>query len=244
MMHKLKIALLACVIMIFGCSTPGIKKDVSVVSPEEVPEKIKPVRLSEFTIGPGDTIEIMVWRHNDLSKKIRVDQYGRLVYPPIGEIEVNGISISRLRDIIKEGLSKYFVDPKVSISVVSIYSQKVYVLGEVKRPGVFNFTMPIRAIEAVSLAGGFTPDAKGESVIVIRGDRKKPELIRLDLESVFKGGNIKQNIYLQAGDIVYVPSTYISDVSKFARYLSDILKPVLMLEAGIIRSPRVEDIIQ
>jgi polysaccharide export outer membrane protein len=243
-MYKLKIILLTGLIIIFGCSTNAVRKDVTTVSPKEVPEKIKPVTLSEFTIGPGDTIEISVWRHNDLSKKIRVDQYGRLAYPLLGEIDVNGMSISHLHNVIKEGLSKYLVDPKISISVVSIYSQKVYVIGEVKKPGVFSFNIPLKVVEAVSLAGGFTSDAKSESVIVIRGDREKPELIKLDLESVFKKGNIGQNIPLQAGDIVYIPTTYIADVSRFARHLSDILKPVLMLEAGIIRGPRVEDVIQ
>ncbi len=220
-------------LIILGCSSYDIKQGDTAIPSNEEDKGLKPIVISEFAVGPGDVIDIVVWRHNELSKKIQIDPYGKFMYPLIGEINANGISVSKLSGIIKEGLSNYLVNPDVSVSIVSIQSQKVYVVGEVTKPGAFSFDTPMSAIEAISRAGGFTLDAKDESVMVIRGNREKPQLIKLDLESTLKGGNIAQNIQLQGGDIVYVPATFIADVSRFSVYLRDILYPILMIEQGI-----------
>lgn len=229
--------ILILLLIILGCSSYDIKQGDTAIPSNEEDKGLKPIVISEFTVGPGDVIDIVVWRHNELSKKIQIDPYGKFMYPLIGEINANGISVSKLSGIIKEGLSNYLVNPDVSVSIVSIQSQKVYVVGEVTKPGAFSFDTPMSAIEAISRAGGFTTDAKDESVMVIRGNRKKPELIKLDLESALEDGNIAQNIQLQGGDIVYVPATFIADVSRFSLYLRNILTPILMFEQGVRIGP-------
>jgi protein involved in polysaccharide export with SLBB domain len=90
------------------------------------------------------------------------------------------------------------------------------------------------AIESISLAGGFTIHAQDKSVMVIRGDKDNPQLIKLDLRSALRGGNAAQNIQLQGGDTVFVPATYIADVSKFAVYLSKILWPISLFTRDVV----------
>jgi len=223
------------VIILTGCSTTnatskGGVETVSSIS-NETPREVK---ISEYILGAGDKIEILVYRHDDLKMITQIDSSGKITYPLLGDITVSGLSIFQLRDTIRTGLSYYVIDPQVSVSVLGVQSQKVYVVGEVMQPGVFSLDIPKNVLDAISSAGGFTHDAKDESVILIRGDKEKPKLIKLDIESALEDGNISQNIQLQKGDIVYVPSTFIADVSRFSQYLSNILRPILMFEQGIL----------
>lgn len=227
-----------CLILLNGCATTGTtsKVDEEIIHPVS-DESHKEVKVTEFILGPGDRIEIMVYRHGDLNRTLNINTSGKITYPLVGDIQAGGMSIFQFRDRIRDGLSEYIVDPQVSVNVIAIQSQKVYVIGEVTRPGVFTLDTPKNVIEAISQAGGFTTDAKETSVMVIRGNRDNPELIKLDIKSALKDGNITQNIQLQSGDVVYVPATFIVDVSRFSVYLRNILTPILMIEQGIRIGP-------
>lgn len=221
-----------------GCATTEPTSKAFQPSSEE---KTKEIKLTEFILGPGDIIEIMVYRHDDLKKTVQVDTSGKITYPLVGDIQAGGVSIFQLRDKIRDGLSEYIKEPQVTVSVTSVQSQKVYVLGEVGKPGAFALNTPMSALEAITSAGGFTTDAKDGSVVVIRGKRDNPQLIKLDLQSALKEGNVSQDIQLKGGDIVFVPATFIADVSRFSVYLRNVLWPILMLEQGIVLEPRVVD---
>ena len=182
---------------------------------EYTAEDVKPLTVSEFTLGPSDVIDVQVWRNNELSRKVQVDPYGKISYPFIGEISVTGMSVKQLKDVLTQGLSKYYVDPVIEVNVSAVQSQKVFVLGEVSKPGVFSLSKPTDILEAIALSGGFTQDAKEENVLVIRGDKNNPDLIKLDLKSAMNHADLKQNIRLQNGDIVYVPVTLIADTSRY-----------------------------
>jgi polysaccharide biosynthesis/export protein len=224
------------ILFLYGCASTAA--DIKVQNSED----IKPISVSEFTLGPGDKVNINVWRHNDLNKEVRVDMNGNIYYSFVGDIQVSGMSINQLRDDLKTRLSKYYVEPVVDIEVTSIQSQKVFVLGEVSHPGIFFMDKEMSVLEAVAKSGGFTHDAKQENVLIIRGDKTAPELIKLDLEAAVKKGALNQNISLLKGDIVYVPPIYIADVSRYFRHLDTILRPILLLEQAIVLEPRIEDV--
>jgi len=218
-------------LILCGCATTESTSKAIQPLPEEKPKEIK---LTEFILGPGDIVEITVYRHDDLKRTAPIDTSGRISYPLVGDIQAGGLSIFQLRDKIRDGLSEYIKEPQVTIRVTAVQSQKVYVLGEVGKPGAFALNTPMSALEAISSAGGFTTDAKEESVMVIRGKRENPELIKLDLKSVLEKGNVAQDIQLQAGDIVFVPPATIADVSRFAVYLSKILWPISLFTRDVI----------
>ncbi|MDR4509906.1 MAG: polysaccharide biosynthesis/export family protein [Candidatus Brocadiaceae bacterium] len=236
------IGVIICVVLPItcGCAKHELKDDTSAMFTEEGIEEIKPVKLSDYKLGPGDVLEISVWRQEDLSKSVKVDPYGRIVYPLIGEMEVKGSTVSELYRLLKEGLSKYYVDPKIAISMISIESHKVYVFGEVGKPGVVHIDSPIGVIEAISQSGGFTHDARKNSVVVVKSEENR--YVRLNMNEILKRGKIEQNIQLAAGDIIYVPATYIANISRFGNYLRDVFAPALMFEETIILGDRVGDI--
>jgi len=218
-------------ILFSGCATTEPPPNVSQPSPEELSKEIK---VTEFVLGPGDVIEITVYRHDELKRSIPIDTSGKISYPLVGDIQAGGLSIFQLRDKIRDGLSEYIIEPQVTISVTAVKSQKVYVLGQVKKPGAFALDTPMSAVQAISSAGGFTTDAQDKSVMVIRGNKDKPQLIKLDLQSALKQGNLSQDIALQGGDIVFVPPTSIADVATFSSYLGRIFWPVYWFGRGVV----------
>jgi len=204
----------------------------------------KEIVLSEFILGVGDELEIMVYRHDDLNRKIRIPPAGKNTLPLIGEIQTKGVSIHQLSKKIKEGYDVYIENPQVTVEIASYKGQKIFVLGEVNNPGVYQFDPPTTVLEAVSKAGGFTLDGKDNSVVLIRGGASNPEIKKLDLESALDKGEVSQNMCLQTGDVVFVPRTFIANVDRFFSHFEKIIRPILFMEQAIIVAPRVEDVFQ
>ena len=111
------------------------------------------------------------------------------------------------------------VDPQITVSVSTIQSQKIMVLGEVKNPGIFALDVDLSVVDAVSKAGGATEDAKINNVVLIRRNQGKTKVTSLDLRKVFKEGDFSQCEVLQNGDIVYIPAITIAKISRFASHL-------------------------
>jgi len=207
---------------------------------DSAPAGERPGQVSEFILGPGDKLEITVFRNADLTKTIQISPAGNIDYPLVGEVRAAGRSIFELKGELGERLKKYIRNPQVSIGVVSTQSQKITVLGEVNRPGFFQLEGELTTLEAISGAGGFTLDGKKNSVLLIRGGLKTPELKTLNLMATLAKGDISQNIILSRGDIIYVPRTTIANVDRFFGHLSNILKPMLDLERGYFVGQQIE----
>ncbi|MBI5194700.1 MAG: polysaccharide export protein [Nitrospirae bacterium] len=235
------------IILLSACATTGSQPQANTGAPLQNAEKMsseeplkETVKVTEFILGSGDKVEINVYRHDDLKKTVQIDVSGKITYPLLGDIQAGGLSIFQLRDKIRDGLSKYLVDPQVSVGVASVQGQKVIVLGEVRTPGFFQIETSMTVLEAVSRAGGFTLDGKKKSVLLIRGGLKTPQLITLNLEKALSKGDLAQNIQLQRDDIVYVPRTYISNVDRFFGHLSTIISPLLQMESGFYVGQGIE----
>ena len=226
---------------ITGCATT---KPTTASSREDTLPKEEELKVSEYILGPGDKVEIAVYRHDELNKTLWIGPSGKIIYPLVGDIQAAGLSIFQLRDEIRDGLSKYIINPRVGISVTSVQSQKVVVLGEVSNPGFFSLSRPLNVLEAISTAGGFTLDAKQNSVLLIRGGLDRPKLKTLDLKKALKKGDLTFNVALQGGDIVYVPASFIAQVDRFFEHLTNILRPIVTLEHGIVLEPMVEDVLK
>jgi polysaccharide biosynthesis/export protein len=231
---------LLCLSLLFGqsCATtknpPANAADAKPFSGDEV---VKTPTISELILGPGDSIEIQVYRYSDLARKFQIPPDGRISYPWVGDVQAAGTSVVKLRDTIVNGLSSYILDPQVEITVTSLRSDRVYVLGEVLKPGIFAMDTRMTAIDAISAAGGFTIDAKWSDVVLIRGGLEQRQAISLDLKSMLKEGDATQNVPLRSGDILYVPPTYVADVSRFMAHLEQIIKPILQIESAFVLGP-------
>jgi polysaccharide export outer membrane protein len=183
------------------------------------------VRAQEdYRLGPEDEIEIQVWSHDDLTRKVRVGLNGTISFPLTGEIKAQGLSIQELQKGIEQRLGpKYIIDPHVSISVTEFKSQKFFVVGNVQKPGTYPLTKPIKVIEAISLAGGIASGSgsrplSGAVAIVIRAKQgekldeprmpdKTPESQKATVSlSEALAGDPKKNIEIKHGDTIYVPN--------------------------------------
>ncbi len=227
--------------LLMGCVTIGANnknaemQEVKVESQgNEYVDQIEDVRISQFILGVGDTIDINVYRQDELNTSVKIGTSGRIMFPLIGDVEVAGKSVFKLRNELREELSKYFVNPQVIINVSAIHSQKVIVLGAVKKPGVFPLSSNISAVEVIAQAGGATPDAKLDNVILARGVKDEQKVVSLDLKKAFNG-DFSQDRTLLGGDIVYVPNTTISNAGRFFSHITKILNPfAVTLPRGIL----------
>jgi polysaccharide export outer membrane protein len=170
------------------------------------------VKPTQYLIGPGDVLQITVWDHPELTIPAgsfrdpedsgqQVGDDGYLYYPYVGLIRAAGMNIAALRDVLTERLSKYIQDPQLDVRVVGYRSQRVYVVGEVRNPGVLPLDdLPLTIADAISLSGGLTPEAYKSGVNVSRGG----EVFAIDLKALYDYADGSQNLLLKHGDIVNV----------------------------------------
>lgn len=174
----------------------------------------KPDSAAEgYRIGPHDRLLITVWEHPELNdpgaEKIPLEQAGKVVqddgtvyYPYAGNVPVGGKTVSEARELLTGELSKYFKKVKLDVRVISYLSHRVYVVGEVKNPGIQSMVdTPLTVAEAISRAGGSTAESDLSHVTLSRDGKTYP----LDLLAMYEQGHGGENIYLKEGDVLNVP---------------------------------------
>jgi len=193
-------------------------------------------KFAEYLIGEEDVLAIAVWQNEDLNQEAIVRPDGMISFPLIGDIRAAGLSIPQLDLEITERLKEFIKLPEVSISLRKVGGSKVIVLGEISRPGVYNVAGTKTILEAIGQAGGFTPNAVPSSVVLIRGGFKDPKAERINLSKALKGRDVnKQNVVLQATDIVFVPKKFIANLNYF---LSQVVEP---LAQGVYMHKTIDD---
>ena len=159
-------------------------------------------------------------------------------------MKASGLTISQFREAISLRLSKYLVDPQVDIIVSNLKNLKVYVLGEVRAPGTFEWRSGMFVWDALSQAGGLNTDANQENILLVRSENAKAVIKALNIKSILKGENLSQDIYLENGDVIYVLPTVIADVQRFMTRLTMILSPIIAIESGIVLYPQVRNVLE
>ncbi len=158
--------------------------------------------ISASSVGVGDVLAVRVYLHPDLDGEFVVAPEGTINFPLAGEVHVEGLDASQISAVLRERLAAgYIREPQVMVTLKSLNSKKVYVLGQVRTPGRYAFTEDMTIVEAVTLAGGFANLAERNYTIVTRGTRRIP----IPVEKIMQG--LAANFSLQPGDIVYVPQS-------------------------------------
>jgi polysaccharide biosynthesis/export protein len=169
-------------------------------------------RAQEYVIGPGDVLTISVWGHPDLSRDYTVDPDGFAPFPLINRVKAGGLTTRQVAASLVDLLGKdYLVNPQVIVSVKEYQSQKVTILGETARPGVFYLTGPTSLVDVLSKAGWLSKNA-GRQILLVRdqpnagpGAGGDPTIIRLNVDKLQAGSNA-ENVRVQAGDTIFVTS--------------------------------------
>jgi polysaccharide biosynthesis/export protein len=178
-------------------------------------KKITPTKQpsSQYRVGPRDILTITVWEHPELtipagefrsaeSAGTIVGEDGNIFYPYAGVIKAAGKTVEEIRDQLTKKLSIYIEQVQLDVRVASYRSQRVYVVGEVKAPGIqLVKDIPLTVLEAINSAGGLSPDADSRNITLTRNDKT----YKINLLSLYEGGDLSQNIPLEHGDVLNVP---------------------------------------
>jgi polysaccharide export outer membrane protein len=157
-------------------------------------------------VGPGDVLQVSVWKNDQLSQKVGVRPDGAITLPLLGDVPVAGKTGGEIATDISQRATKYFNEPpSVTIQISEIKSYRVYVLGEVQRPGEYVPGQQVTVLQALSLGGGFTRFANADQITVVRQDDKGTRRIPFVFSQVIGQGDMRENILLRSGDIVVVP---------------------------------------
>lgn len=158
-----------------------------------------------YTIGPGDILGISVWKDEALSQKVTVLPDNTISFPLIGQIVAGGKTVPRLKAEIEDRIKDFVPDPKLSLMVHEVNSMFIYVIGKVTSPGRFKLNESINVMQALALAGGLTPFADEDKIVIFRKTKGGEQLYNFHYGHVSKGKDLKDNIMLKKGDVIVVP---------------------------------------
>lgn len=158
-----------------------------------------------YLIGPQDVLDINVWKESEFTRSVPVRPDGKISIPLLNDVQAAGLTPMQLASRITEGLKKYLADPQVTVVVEQINSQRIYILGEVNRPGAFPLLPGMTMLEALSSAGGFTIFARVTKIYLLRKSDGHQEKFPFNYKDVIHGKASEENIPLRAGDTIVVP---------------------------------------
>jgi polysaccharide export outer membrane protein len=197
-------------IMLSACST------TEPVRPQAMQGAMDAEPIADYRLRPGDDIEVKFFYHPELNETLMVGPDGKISLQLIDEVLAAGLTSSQLDEVLTKEYAKYLENYSISVIVRQYSGLKVYVGGEVARPGFLSLKGNMSVLQSILAAQGFKDTAKPENVILLRkGPDNKPVATVIDLASVMSGGKMENDIYLMPSDIVYVPKTWIAKAGVF-----------------------------
>lgn len=158
-----------------------------------------------YTINAGDKLEISVWKEPDLQREVLVRPDGAFSFPLAGDVRAEGRTVSDIADEITKRLEGFIPGLVVTVTVSEIGGNKIFVIGQVNRPGEFVVNPRVDVMQALSIAGGATAFAQLNDIKILRRSGGNQTVLRFRYGDVAKGQNLEQNIILEVGDVVVVP---------------------------------------
>jgi len=162
-------------------------------------------QAGNYLISPADELDISVWKEVDLQKQVLVRPDGKLSFPLVGHIQAAGKTPEEVEQKITERLKKYIPNPVVTVTLIKVAGNKIYVIGKVDKPGEYNVGGYVNVMQAISLAGGLTTYASTNNIKILRLENGKQIALPFKYSQVEDGDNLEQNIQLKTGDVVIVP---------------------------------------
>lgn len=188
--------------------------------PAALPGSPKPEVVADYVIGPGDVLQVFVWKEPDVSGEVRVRTDGKVTIPLLGDVMAAGSTTQALAADLSQRLARFLTAPKVTVSLVSANSLRFFVVGAVNKPGEFLLNGRVTVLEALALAGGFKEEARTNKIVIVRRDPTAPAgapgpaspvrrtgevAIRINYKSLASGKDLRGNAVLQPGDTIVVP---------------------------------------
>jgi polysaccharide export outer membrane protein len=180
--------------------TPAVRGTASSV-PAVPPLAVPP----GYVIGPDDVLTVVYWRDREMTTDAVVRPDGKISLPLLNEIQAAGLTPSELREHLTVESKRYIEDPNVTVVVKQINSRRVFVLGEVGKPGLHPLTAPTTVLQLLAAVGGLKEYADSKKIVIIRNENGRQTTFRFNYKDVTSGKNLRQNIELMPGDTIIVP---------------------------------------
>ena len=167
----------------------------------------RPVPLpSDYVIGVEDRLGVVFWREQDkaLTTDVVVRPDGKISVPMLNDIPAAGLTPEQLAAAVQQAAAKYIRDAAATVIVREIHSRKVFVIGEVSKPGAVDLGGEMNVLQVLAAAGGFLEHAKKSDVVIVRKVNDREQRFKFNYKDVVRGKNVEQNIRLLPGDTVLV----------------------------------------
>jgi len=171
------------------------------------PEGVNPpVKVGkDYVIGADDVLDVSVWKEQDLTRTLQVRPDGKISMPLLGDVEAAGLTPSQLAQTVSDKLKRYLTAPQVTIILTQINSQRVYVTGEVTRPGAYPVLPGMTILQAITSAGGLTQFANAKKIFLMRDENHIQTKYPFSYKEVLDGRKAEENLPVRAGDTIVVP---------------------------------------
>ena len=211
------VALMSCAIGAVACAQTPAAPPAPAAAAAAAPPRVAPVVPAapaavvpdDYIIGPGDSLQVFVWRNPELTVTVPVRPDGKISTPLVEDMVAVGKNPSALARDIEKVLAEYVKSPQVNVIVTvpaSVFSQ-VKVIGQVAQPGSVAYRDGMRVLDAVLAVGGLGQFAAGNRARLIRTEKGKQTEIPLKLSSLLNNGDMRQNVVLKPGDVLVIPET-------------------------------------
>jgi len=150
-------------------------------------------------------LSVVFWRDKDMTGDVTVRPDGKVSLPLLNDVQAAGLTPAQLRDRLIEASKQYFEDPSVTVVVKQMNSRKVFITGEVNKPGPYPLVGPTTVLQLISIAGGLRDYADSKKILIVRNEDGRPVSYLFNYKDVVSRKNLRQNIELKPGDTVIVP---------------------------------------
>lgn len=235
-----------CIFMVTGCASLSHKNSNNNITPQEDSKTAsdragfineakvyyaseiedRGWQLEDYRMEGGDVLNVSVWQIPELEKTVVIRPDGKVSFPLIGDVQAKGATIEEVRMALEEKLSKYIRVPQVSVIVESFGGKRAIVIDESGGGGIIRFAEPIRIIEALAMAGGYSNDVNLHKIYVVRGGIIKgdePKIIVVNAHKIFRQADMRENILIHSDDIIFLARGWLATLTDFVGQL-DTLK--------------------
>ena len=157
-----------------------------------------------YLIGADDVLGVLFWREKDISGDVIVRPDGKITLPLLNDVQAAGLTTDQLRAALTEAAAKYVEDPNVTVVVRQINSRRVFITGQINKPGPYPLSPGLTVMQLIAVAGGLTEFADSKNILIMRTENGKPMAHRFNYKEVLEGKKLQQNIELKPGDTVAV----------------------------------------
>lgn len=199
---------LACVLVLAGPSSVVAQRSAEGsggTPPEEPTHTTGLPPPADYLIGPDDVLSVLFWQEKDLSAEVVVRPDGHITLPLLNDLKASGLTPEQLRVRVIEEARQYIEEPNATVIVKEVNSRKVFITGEIQKPGAYALTGSTTVLQLIATAGGLTEYANSKNILIMRMVNGQQATYRFNYREILGRRNFHQNIELKPGDTIIVP---------------------------------------